>query len=209
MSENNIEDNKQDNSTFIPEDTNYEVKESLLDKIKGILTRPRLGPANNVRTTNMGFTSWSMRSIFRRAMETVSNSVSNLMSKKEPEVRNQFATTIIGKDENTQNKEQTQDKSAGQVANRIIPPIKPRDTVRVAGVQPKGIIDNAKTARDVADEKEGLDVEEITMEEIEIKPKEKEKASTQVNRGIEVGDININDSHGKDSKETRLEDERI
>ena len=53
MSENNIEDNKQDNSTFIPEDTNYEVKESLLDKIKGILTRPRLGPANNVRTTNM------------------------------------------------------------------------------------------------------------------------------------------------------------
>ncbi len=209
MSENNIEDNKQDNSTFIPEDTNYEVKESLLDKIKGILTRPRLGPANNVRTTNMGFTSWSMRSIFRRAMETVSNSVSNLMSKKEPEVRNQFATTIIGKDENTQNKEQTQDKSAEQVANRIIPPIKPRDTVRVAGFQPKGIIDNAKTARDVADEKEGLDVEEITMEEIEIKPKEKEKASTQVNRGIEVGDININDSHGKDSKETRLEDERI
>ena len=209
MSENNIEDNKQDNSTFIPEATNYEVKESLLDKIKGILTRPRLGPANNVRTTNMGFTSWSMRSIFRRAMETVSNSVSNLMSKKEPEVRNQFATTIIGKDENTQNKEQTQDKSAEQVANRIIPPIKPRDTVRVAGFQPKGIIDNAKTARDVADEKEGLDVEEITMEEIEIKPKEKEKASTQVNRGIEVGDININDSHGKDSKETRLEDERI
>ena len=209
MSVNNIEDNKQDNSTFIPEDTNYEVKESLLDKIKGILTRPRLGPANNVRTTNMGFTSWSMRSIFRRAMETVSNSVSNLMSKKEPEVRNQFATTIIGKDENTQNKEQTQDKSAEQVANRIIPPIKPRDTVRVAGFQPKGIIDNAKTARDVADEKEGLDVEEITMEEIEIKPKEKEKASTQVNRGIEVGDININDSHGKDSKETRLEDERI
>lgn len=209
MSENNIEDNKQDNSTFIPEDTHYEVKESLLDKIKGILTRPRLGPANNVRTTNMGFTSWSMRSIFRRAMETVSNSVSNLMSKKEPEVRNQFATTIIGKDENTQNKEQTQDKSAEQVANRIIPPIKPRDTVRVAGFQPKGIIDNAKTARDVADEKEGLDVEEITMEEIEIKPKEKEKASTQVNRGIEVGDININDSHGKDSKETRLEDERI
>ena len=56
MSENNIEDNKQDNSTFIPED-HYEVKESLLDKIKGILTRPRLGPANNVRTTNMGFTS--------------------------------------------------------------------------------------------------------------------------------------------------------
>lgn len=209
MSENNIEDNKQDNSTFIPEDTNYEVKESLLDKIKGILTRPRLGPANNVRTTNMGFTSWSMRSIFRRAMETVSNSVSNLISKKEPEVRNQFATTIIGKEENTQNKEQTQDKSAEQVTQRIIPPIKPRDTVRVARVQPKGIIDNAKTAKDVAAEKEELGVEEITMEEIEIKPKEKEKAPAQVNRGIEVGDININDSQEKDSKEKRSDDERI
>lgn len=208
MSENNIEekDSMQDNSTFIPEDTKYEVKESLLDKIKGILTRPRLGPANNVRTTNMGFTSWSMRSIFRRAMETVSNSVSNLMSKKEPEVKNQFATTIIGRDENTQSVEKSQDKSAEQVTNRIIPPIKPRTTARVAGVQAKGIIDNAKTAEEVAAEKEEFDVEEITMEEIEIKPKEKEKTTSPANRGIEVADININNSQ---EKETRSDDERI
>ncbi len=208
MSENNIEekDSMQDNSTFIPEDTKYEVKESLLDKIKGILTRPRLGPANNVRTTNMGFTSWSMRSIFRRAMETVSNSVSNLMSKKEPEVKNQFATTIIGRDENTQSVEKSQDKSAEQVTNRIIPPIKPRTTARVAGVQAKGIIDNAKTAEEVAAEKEELGIEEITMEEIEIKPKEKEKTASPANRGIEVADININNSQ---EKETRSDDERI
>ncbi len=208
MSENNIEekDSMQDNSTFIPEDTKYEVKESLLDKIKGILTRPRLGPANNVRTTNMGFTSWSMRSIFRRAMETVSNSVSNLMSKKEPEVKNQFATTIIGRDENTQSVEKSQDKSAEQVTNRIILPIKPRTTARVAGVQAKGIIDNAKTAEEVAAEKEELGIEEITMEEIEIKPKEKEKTASPANRGIEVADININNSQ---EKETRSDDERI
>jgi len=208
MSENNIEekDSMQDNSTFIPEDTKYEVKESLLDKIKGILTRPRLGPANNVRTTNMGFTSWSMRSIFRRAMETVSNSVSNLMSKKEPEVKNQFATTIIGRDENAQSVEKSQDKSAEQVTNRIIPPIKPRTTARVAGVQAKGIIDNAKTAEEVAAEKEELGIEEITMEEIEIKPKEKEKTASPANRGIEVADININNSQ---EKETRSDDERI
>lgn len=208
MSENNIEekDSMQDNSAFIPEDTKYEVKESLLDKIKGILTRPRLGPANNVRTTNMGFTSWSMRSIFRRAMETVSNSVSNLMSKKEPEVKNQFATTIIGRDENAQSVEKSQDKSAEQVANRIIPPIKPRTTARVAGVQAKGIIDNAKTAEEVAVEKEELGIEEITMEEIEIKPKEKEKTALPANKGIEVADININNSQ---EKETRSDDERI
>lgn len=207
MSENDIDEknNMQDNSAFIPEDTNYEVKESLLDKIKGFLTRPRLGPANNVRTTNMGFTSWSMRSIFRRAMETVSN----LISKREPEVKNQFATTIIGKDENVQSIEHSQEKSAEQVVNRIIPPIKPRITAKVVAAQPKGIIDNAKTAKDVATEKEELDLEDITMEEIEIKPKEKIKATVQVNKGIEVADININDSKEKDQKETNSSDERI
>ncbi len=128
------------------------------------------------------------------------------MSKKEPEVKNQFATTIIGRDENTQSVEKSQDKSAEQVTNRIILPIKPRTTARVAGVQAKGIIDNAKTAEEVAAEKEELGIEEITMEEIEIKPKEKEKTASPANRGIEVADININNSQ---EKETRSDDERI
>lgn len=103
----NNEHDSQDNSTFMQDDlnTSFEVKESLFDKIKSALTRPRLGPGNNVKTTNMSFNSWNIRATFRRAFEAVSNGMSNMMKKKEPEVKNGFSTVVIGNDEKTVTKD--------------------------------------------------------------------------------------------------------
>ena len=103
----NNEHDSQNSSTFMQDDldTSFEIKESLFDKIKSALTRPRLGPGNNVKTTNMSFNSWSIRATFRKALEAVSNGMSNIMRKKEPEIKNGFSTIVIGNDEQTKSKD--------------------------------------------------------------------------------------------------------
>jgi hypothetical protein len=200
MSNNNIEfdennENLENNSAFEQDDnsTTY-VKESFFDRVKEMLTRKRIGPANNVQTTNMGFTSWSIRATFRKALESVSNGISNIMKSKEPEVTNGFATTVIGRDDQTQSKEVLQEKTADPTVTRIIPPIKVANKT-VAQVQPKGIINNSKTAKDVAEEKEEISGTSLKLEEMEVDNEEltqnKEARQTPPSPTIEVADLNV------------------
>lgn len=209
MSDNRENNSLEDNSAFdFENDNGYEVKESLFDKIKGFLTRPRLGPGNNVRTTNMDFNSWNMRAVFRRAMESVSNSISSIISKKEPEMKNQFATTIIGKEDKTQTAEKVADKSTEATISRVIPQAKSKTVV--AGVQAKGIINNSKNAEDVAleEEENGIEVADINVDDIELEVQDKRPESKTVNNGIEVANIIVGDrNQGKESRDD--DDERI
>ena len=205
------EDNNNDlenNSAFDLENNSYEVKESLFERVKNFLTRPRLGSGNNVRTTNMDFNSWNMRAVFRRAMENVSTAISNVMgSRKESEVKNGFQTTIIGKESNEPNMEKTVDKFAEVTADRVIPQAKSK--MVGAKVQAKGIIDNAKSAEDIALEEQelGIEVADINVDDMELE----EAGKTQVNsdnNGIEVTNIIVDSK--PNGKETRSDDdERI
>ena len=196
------------NSAFDLENNSYEVKESLFERVKNFLTRPRLGSGNNVRTTNMDFNSWNMRAVFRRAMENVSTAISNVMgSRKESEVKNGFQTTIIGKESNEPNMEKTADKFAEVTADRVIPQAKSK--MVGAKVQAKGIIDNAKSAEDIALEEQelGIEVADINVDDMELE----EAGKTQVNsdnNGIEVTNIIVDSK--PNGKETRSDDdERI
>ena len=209
MNDNRNDSNLENNSTFdLENDNSYEVKESLFDRIKGFFTRPRLGSGNNVRTTNMDFNSWSMRAVFRRAMENVSNSISSIISKKEPEMKNQFTTTIIGKEEIVQSVEKTADKFSEVTNSRLIPQAKSRTVMQ--GVQAKGIINNSKSAEDVAFEKmeSGLEVADLNVDDVELEIKGKAQEPKSVNSGIKLENIVIDDR--KTGKETREDDdERI
>lgn len=198
----------ENNSAFDLENNSYEVKESLFERVKNFLTRPRLGSGNNVRTTNMDFNSWNMRAVFRRAMENVSTAISNVMgSRKESEVKNGFQTTIIGKESNEPNMEKTADKFAEVTADRVIPQAKSK--MVGAKVQAKGIIDNAKSAEDIALEEQelGIEVADINVDDMELE----EAGKTQVNsdnNGIEVTNIIVDSK--PNGKETRSDDdERI
>jgi len=180
----------------------------LFERVKNFLTRPRLGSGNNVRTTNMDFNSWNMRAVFRRAMENVSTAISNVMgSRKESEVKNGFQTTIIGKESNEPNMEKTADKFAEVTADRVIPQAKSK--MVGAKVQAKGIIDNAKSAEDIALEEQelGIEVADINVDDMELE----EAGKTQVNsdnNGIEVTNIIVDSK--PNGKETRSDDdERI
>ena len=122
MSQSNNEQEKLENDdTLFQDNSSFEVKESLFDKIKSALTRPRLGPGNNVKTTNMSFDSWSFRATFRRALEAVSNGMSNIMRKKEPEIKNGFNTVVIGDTSKTSSKDLETSKEDIKQPNVVIP----------------------------------------------------------------------------------------
>lgn len=203
--DNREKDETDNNSTSMLEnDNSFEVKESFFEKIKGIFTRPRLGTGSNVRTTSMSFSSWSMRAIFRKALESVSNSVSSIISRKEPEVKNQFSTTVIGKDDKVSNFETTRESEETQTVSRIIPKVKAKglQDVQVA----KGIINNSKTAKDVENEykENGIEVADIEVADFELE-QEKTNNSNKDIHGIEVTSIIVNN---KNTRKKDLEDER-
>lgn len=161
----NNEHDSQDNSTFMQDDlnTSFEVKESLFDKIKSALTRPRLGPGNNVKTTNMSFNSWNIRATFRKALEAVSNGMTNIMRKKEPEIKNGFSTVVIGNDEQTKAKDLGADeKEATQSPNIFIPGKIPglKTTAKVSA-KPDLLVGNSHAQKS----SEELTVEDIAVDE--------------------------------------------
>ncbi len=160
------EHDSQDNATFMQDDldTSFEVKESLFDKIKSALTRPRLGPGNNVKTTNMSFNSWSIRSTFRKALEAVSNGMSNMMRKKEPEIKNGFSTVIIGKEEKTKPKDLGVDEKENDQTPRIFAGnIFDSKTTAKVPATPDLLVGNTHMQKSEALKTENLEVDEETL----------------------------------------------
>lgn len=146
-------------------DTSFEVKESIFEKIKSALTRPRLGPGNNIKTTTMSFNSWSIRATFRRALEAVSNGMTNLMKRKEPEIKNGFSTIVIGTEENHQDQQlRNNEKIATQTKDIFIPGKIPglKSTAKAPNA-PDLLVGNVATKTPDSLQVEDMNVEDINL----------------------------------------------
>lgn len=209
--DNNFEQDENINNSASMQEETFEVKESLLDKIKSAFSRQKLlGSGSNVKTTNMSFNSWSIRASFRRALENVSSSISNMMRGKQPEVKNGFATTVIGREDNSLSQENVKESEPNQTVARIIPPIKV--PVKPAAVQvqaqAKGIINNAVSAKMEAEANieemgatDGLSVETLDIDKSALKGEKTQdvsQTSKQAPQSIDIGNINV----GQPAKDT-------
>lgn len=214
MSElNNNQENLENNDTFIQDDTSFEVKESLFDKIKSVLTRPRLGPGNNVKTTNMSFDSWSFRATFRKAFEAVSNGMSNLMRKKEPEIKNGFSTVVIGDEEKSVAKDiNVNSKEDIKAPNVFIPGLKGKPISSQNKSAPDLLVGNTHTKSS----REDIEIEDLKVETIDInkdnllqETEDKEKESvTKTEPAIKPEVINIG-TQTKDKQLNKDEDQDL
>ena len=209
----NNEHDSQNSSTFMQDDldTSFEIKESLFDKIKSALTRPRLGPGNNVKTTNMSFNSWSIRATFRKALEAVSNGMSNIMRKKEPEIKNGFSTIVIGNDEKTKSKDlNINEKETVQAPNIFIPGKIPglKTTAKVL-TTPDLLVGNAH-AQKSSEKPEELKVESLTVDEENLL-KEEDKTKTSQAQDKEVNKSSLKSETinvGNKTQEKQTEEDR-
>ena len=209
----NNEHDSQNNSTFMQDDldTSFEIKESLFDKIKSALTRPRLGPGNNVKTTNMSFNSWSIRATFRKALEAVSNGMSNIMRKKEPEIKNGFSTIVIGNDEQTKSKDlNINEKETVQAPNIFIPGKIPglKTTAKVL-TTPDLLVGNAH-AQKSSEKPEELKVESLTVDEENLL-KDEDKTKTSQTQDKEVNKSSLKPETinvGNKTQEKQTEEDR-
>ena len=209
----NNEHDSQNNSTFMQDDldTSFEIKESLFDKIKSALTRPRLGPGNNVKTTNMSFNSWSIRATFRKALEAVSNGMSNIMRKKEPEIKNGFSTIVIGNDEKTKSKDlNINEKETVQAPNIFIPGKIPglKTTAKVS-TTPDLLVGNAH-AQKSSEKPEELKVESLTVDEENLlKEEDKTKTSQAQNKEVNKSSLKPETINvGNKTQEKQTEEDR-
>lgn len=207
MNDNN-EKIQAENTTASLQDYEVEVAEKkgflakFFDKLKENKNQKLLNAGNSekVQTTSRSISSmWGMGNFKATLFDTLDNVRHSLFGNKETAVKNGFATEIIGKTTKS-------DKDIVQTAEKVatVVPIIPKvkSSAVNAKVIPKGIINNAKSAEDVAAERKDseektsigtLEVEEIVVDE-DIK--------TPVAEEMNVSDITIRQAESpKDSKE--------
>lgn len=225
MSDNNYDLDENENSESMPENTTIDVKPSLGDRLSNFfskLTQKRLGPGDNkIQYTNKSFSSWERSQAISDFFSTVGETAQRVFSPLTGAISN-IANRIK---ESAENKKYNDPSKSGINVSTIetqnqkpIDVIMPRtasnhlqDTVVNAKdqttpiVEPKGIIDNAKSAKDISLEAEsnGLTIEEIKIDETRV-TKDKQEEVVQpapLANQISTGKINVGQPN-KDEKTT-------
>lgn len=228
---NDIENETKDNSL-----NDYEIEvdmpekkgffANIIDKLKGNNSTKLLdsGEKETFQKTSRSISSmWAMGSLRSTISKTFDNISKALFKSSEKVEQNNITTEIIGQSAKKKDDlEQTAEKMA--TIDPVITPIIPKSKSPLQAqamsnekIIPKGIINNAKSAKDVREDntsKQSLKVEKVAVsedfvEEFETNQKDLEEltAGDVINkRTIEVGDINIGQAPTEDKDHTKGEE---